>query len=236
MSRYVLEQNGALYRIELNQPRDLSDFSINSTFVHNDRFTKYEITATLDGSMYKIDEPTDGEKKDDFASYTRTLNKETYDEYLKKKRVIPAKNTTWIYNIVDGKSEQERILYKEDDFVVIPTYTWNGDHDKLHVLGIVRDKDIMTIRDLNSSHVKLLQRIQRAGLDTIKKHYNVESNMIRVYLHYPPSTWLLHVHFEIITHISNSCVTEHCHNLDMVMQNLQMDSDYYKKVIMTVLE
>ena len=104
------------------------------------------------------------------------------------------------------------------------------------MLGLVTDKTITTIRDLNSSHIPLLQNIMASGYDQIKKHYDIDKNMIRVYLHYPPSTWLLHVHFEIITHVSNSCVIEHCHSLCMVIQNLRMCNTYYKDVVMDTLE
>jgi len=236
MHRYVLKQNSEVYTIELSPPSGLSDFTINETLVKNDRFSKFQVTASLEGYMIRVDAPTTDELKSGDLTSVRTIKAETYEEYLLKKSKIPVKNTKWIYNIVDKVSEQDRILFRNDEFIIIPTFTWNNDVSKLHVLGIVTDKQISTIRDLNSSHIPLLQSVMVFGYDQIKQHYNVDQNMIRVYLHYPPSTWLLHVHFEIITHLSNSCVIEHCHSLSMVIQNLRMCDTYYKDVVMDTLE
>lgn len=236
MQNYVLKQNGEVYKIEILPPNGLSDITINDTVVSNDRFSKFQITALLEGFMFKIDDPTSDETNSANISSVRTIKTETYEEYLTKKSKILPKNTKWIYNIIDGYNEQDRILYREDNFIIIPTFTWNNDVNRLHVLGIVTDKRIMTIRDLNSSHISLLKDIMKIGCEQIKQKYNVGKEMIRIYLHYPPSTWLLHVHFEIITHVSNSCVVEHCHNLSMVIQNLEMCDTYYKDITMDTLE
>jgi hypothetical protein len=49
----------------------------------NDRFTKYNVTVNLEGSIIKIDGATDEESSEVTCTYT--LSTETYEEYLQKK-------------------------------------------------------------------------------------------------------------------------------------------------------
>jgi hypothetical protein len=232
MNQYILTQNETVYKIELDQPKDISDFVISSVEVENDRFKKYKVVASMTGYMYKIENATHNESN----IYTRVLGTETYSEYLKHKNIVSEKNTKWIYNIIHKISEQENILYRDNDCVVIPTYTWNGDMNKLHILGIVTDQSLMTIRDLHTNNVSLLEHIREKGLQSIKNKYNIDRDIIRTYIHYPPSTWLLHIHFEVITNISDSCVTEYCHNVSHVIYNLTLDNNYYQNMTMDILK
>lgn len=233
MSQYVLKQNGVIYKVDIKHPTDLSDFIVGPVQYSNDRFTKYTVTVNLEGSIIKIDDATDEESNDIICTYT--LNTETYEEYLQKKMNVNIKNVQWIYNIIDKLCEQENILYRDDECVIIPTYTWNGDVNKLHILGIGTDKSIMTLRDLGTDNIPMLEHIREKGLEYIKKIYNIDKCMIRVYIHYPPSTWSLHIHFELISNITSSCVTEYCHNLSQVIYNLKLDNNYYKNLVMDIL-
>jgi hypothetical protein len=104
-------------------------------------------------------------------------------------------------------------LYQDNQCIIIPTYTWSGDVNKLHILGIGTDKSIMTLRDLGRDNISMLENIREKGLEYIKKIYNIDKHMIRIYIHYPLSTWSLYIHFELISNITSSCVTEYCHNL-----------------------
>lgn len=233
MANFVLNQGSTFYRLDLKCPTDISDVTIKEKEVANDRFTKYDVSVNLEGKMYEV---TDTDPiNPELTKPPRKIGKETFSEYLLKRDCVLERNVKWIYNIIDGKSEQDRIIHKENDFIIIPTLTWNGDKNKLHVLAIVSDKSLMTIRDLRGKHIDLLKKIYETGLDIVSKEYSVDRDLIRTYIHYPPSTWLLHIHFQIITHVDSSCAIEQCHNLPMVIQNLEMEGDYYKKVIMETL-
>lgn len=168
--------------------------------------------------------------------FIKRLRVESYDEYLQKRESIKQSRLKWIHDIVDGESEQDKIIHREDDLVLIPARGWNGESSRLHVLGIVTDKSIMTLRDLRSEHVPLLERIRDRGLELIESQYGVDKSLIRTYIHYYPSAWLLHVHFENISSITHSCAIENAHRLSSVITNLNISGTYYKDIDIEVTE
>ena len=59
---------------------------------------------------------------------------------------------------------------------------------------------------------------------------------VRVYFHYPPTFYRLHIHIMNLGLESLSCIVERCHDLNMVIQNLAIKSDYYQTVSLNVFE
>ncbi len=55
----------------------------------------------------------------------------------------------------------------------------------------------------------------------------------KAYLHYQPSFYHLHIHFAHINYIDQ--FQERNHQLNQVIQNLTIDSDYYKKATLECL-
>ena len=55
---------------------------------------------------------------------------------------------------------------------------------------------------------------------------------MKIYIHYNPSTYHLHIHFvnNLFHNISSS--VEYSHELNNVIFNLELDSDYYKKIVL----
>ena len=151
----------------------------------------------------------------------------------------------WIYNIIDGISEQEDIIYRDDKFLLIPNFTSSrliksnnsnvlSNAEKFHLLAIIIQKDIKSLRDLTAEHINLLQHILKNSLSTIKKIYNINEKHLKIYIHYPPSTWHLHIHFCTVANIYASSSVEHSYALNQIIFNLNMCSDYYKKIDMEV--
>ena len=62
----------------------------------------------------------------------------------------------------------------------------DGDIQTLNLLAIVRQRDILTIRDLNASHLPLLKNIRRTGLKAISDTFKVEPRFFRAFFHYQP--------------------------------------------------
>ena len=90
-----------------------------------------------------------------------SLISETYQRYEKIVRPYIENNqlnAQWVYNIIDGKSERERILLETDQFLVLPDIMWDGKAtESLHILGIVKPHDIHSIRDLKPEHIPMLE-------------------------------------------------------------------------------
>ncbi|KAJ8412569.1 hypothetical protein AAFF_G00129050 [Aldrovandia affinis] len=138
----------------------------------------------------------------------------------------------WVYNILEKKAEADRIIYEDPDpkvgFVLLPDFKWDQKQlDDLYLIAIIHRRDIKSLRDLTSEHIPLLCNIRKGGEDAIQKRYDVPANKLRVYLHYQPSYYHLHVHFTSLSYDAPGCGVEKAHLLSDVIQNLQADPQYY---------
>jgi len=104
----------------------------------------------------------------------------------------------WITNILEHKAEQESVIYEDPDkdtgFVLVTDFKWNKQSDALKLLALPFQK-ISSLRELNGSHLPLLKNIRDAGTEAISKKFNIPVSRLRIYLHYRPSYYYLHVHF-----------------------------------------
>ncbi|XP_074530993.1 m7GpppX diphosphatase [Halichoeres trimaculatus] len=139
----------------------------------------------------------------------------------------------WVHNILEKKAEAERIVYEDPDpkvgFVLLPDFKWDQKQlDDLYLIAIAHCRDIKSLRDLESEHLPLLKNILQKGKEAITERYCIPGNQLRVYLHYQPSYYHLHVHFTKLGYEAPGCSVERAHLLSDVIQNLQSDSQYYR--------
>lgn len=78
-----------------------------------------------------------------------------------------------MYNILDKKTESERIVFEDPDpkkgFILLPDMKWDGiQAENLYLVAIVHDKSIRSIRDLTEKHLELLENIRDSGTVCIK--------------------------------------------------------------------
>lgn len=101
-------------------------------------------------------------------------------------------------NILEHKAEQENIVYEDTDkdigFILVTDLKWDKQLDTLKLLALPFQK-IRSLRELNASHLPLLRNIRDAGTAAISKKFNVPASQLRIYFHYQPSYYYLHVHF-----------------------------------------
>ncbi|XP_063799751.1 m7GpppX diphosphatase [Pseudophryne corroboree] len=144
----------------------------------------------------------------------------------------------WVYNILEKKAEADRIVYENPDpeqgFILIPDFKWNQKQvEDLYLIAICNPRGIKSLRDLTADHLPLLKNILREGQEAILKRYSIPGNQLRVYLHYQPSYYHLHVHFTALGHDAPGTVVERAHLLCDVIQNLEMDPQYYRTRALT---
>ena len=138
----------------------------------------------------------------------------------------------WVQNILDHKSETERIVCDDEDpevgFVLLPDMKWDGIQlESLYMMAIARKNGIKSIRDLDQSHLPLLHNIKNKCLKVIEDKYGLKASQMRVYLHYQPSYYHLHIHFTSLDYENTSI--ERNHLLDNVINNINIRGDYYQK-------
>lgn len=195
----------------------------------NDVFKKYN--SKINGLTGELIECNDLSRTDSFC---RKLVNETYQDYCEFISKRDFKKEQWIYNIIDGIAEQDKILYRDEKIVIIPNYTWktDGDLSKMYILTIPIDKTLHSLRDLNENHIEMLEHIKTKTLETIKTTYGFDSDIVKCYLHYSPSTYHLHIHFCLVSNTETNSSVEYSHSLTNVITNIKIKNDYYQTIVL----
>uniref|UniRef100_A0A8C9DHR6 m7GpppX diphosphatase n=1 Tax=Prolemur simus TaxID=1328070 RepID=A0A8C9DHR6_PROSS len=144
----------------------------------------------------------------------------------------------WVYNILDKKAEADRIVFENPDpsdgFVLIPDLKWNQQQlDDLYLIAICHRRGIRSLRDLTPEHLPLLRNILCQGQEAIRQRYQVQGDRLRVYLHYLPSYYHLHVHFTALGFEAPGSGVERAHLLAQVIENLECDPRHYERRTLT---
>ncbi|EME41074.1 hypothetical protein DOTSEDRAFT_74567 [Dothistroma septosporum NZE10] len=129
---------------------------------------------------------------------------EIYEKYVKvcMRLCREEGRLNWVFNILDGKAEQENVLYRssateeEDDFLLLPDLNWDRQTlGSLHLLALPIRKDIWSVRDLQKSHVPWLRHLRGTLATSATQLYpGVEEDMLKFYVHYQPTYYHFHVH------------------------------------------
>ncbi len=199
----------------------------NKLTLKNDIYEKYNATAQIDGELIICNDVNLMRRSE------KKIIRETYEDYLKYIMKREPKKDQWIYNIIDGTSEQESVLHRDEQCIVIPTYVWDGNNvDKLHILCIPTDTTLRCIRSLNASHIPLLEHMKKKTIEVIKNKYGLDERYLKMFFHYEPSTYHLHIHFINSSYHDSRSSVEYSHELNNVIFNMSICNDYYQRVIL----
>lgn len=199
----------------------------NNKTMENDIYEKYEATAEISGELIVCNDVSKMKRTE------KKLVRETYEEYLTSLKKRDPNKDKWIYNIIDGTSEQELILHRDESCIIIPTYMWDSVNiEKLHILCLPTDITLRSIRSLTAAHIPLLEHMKKVTLETIKAKYGLDECYLKIFFHYEPSTYHLHIHFINTAHYEARSSVEYSHELNNVIFNLSLYSQYYKVAIL----
>ena len=106
--------------------------------------------------------------------------------YMQKQRDEGRLN--WVFNILEGRAEQEDVLYREhgeEGFLLAPDLNWDRKTlTSLHLLGIAERRDIWSMRDLTKNHIMWLKHMKQKLLDSTAKLYpSVNADQLKLYVH-----------------------------------------------------
>lgn len=143
-----------------------------------------------------------------------------------------------MYNILEHKQEADRIVFEDEcrtnGFVILPDLKWDGKTlETLYLIAIVHRHSLKSLRDLNETHLLLLKNIRDKGISVIREKYGVERSQLRIYLHYQPSFYHLHVHFTYLKYEAPGIRCERSHLLDTVIDNIELMPDYYQRATLS---
>lgn len=227
-SAFILDNK--LISVKPEGKQTLDNIEIVKKTFDNDRYKKYKVNIKTQGEVVILDSPSEREimrLKKDHSRYI-----ETYDDYIQNtSQEIQNQNLTWIYNILDKKEEMINILFENDHFVLLPDFKWTRESlDDIYLLAIVKRRDLGSIRDLTDNELPMLQDIYDNGLKVLQNDYSVDQSQVRVYLHYHPTYWHLHVHFNLLKNSYNGSSMDVCHSLIQVIENIKLCSNYYQRM------
>jgi len=195
----------------------------------NDIYEKYAATSEISGELIVCHDKTK------MANRAKKLARETYAEYMQTIEQRDPTKDAWIYNILDGIAEQDAILRRDAQCIVIPTYTWDTTNaDELHVLCLPTDKSLRSIRSLTAEHIPLLEHMKRETTRVIRDTYHIDEHHLKMFFHYDPSTYHLHIHFVNMANSHAGSSVEYSHELHNVMFNLSICSDYYTRAVLNM--
>jgi m7GpppX diphosphatase len=209
-------------------PNEVMSFVKENEIFTNDAFIKYSATAEIRGELIVCNNITKLK-----PPKLKKMVKETYKQYLTFIEKRDLEKDRWIYNIIDGKKEQELILYADDKCIVIPTYIWDSKNiDKLHILCLPTDKTLRCIRSLTNEHIELLEHMKNKTINVIKRVYNLDETQIKILFHYEPSTYHLHLHFINVNTVYLNSSVELSHEFNNVLFNLSICPNYYQQIVL----
>ncbi|OAL54347.1 scavenger mRNA decapping enzyme [Pyrenochaeta sp. DS3sAY3a] len=134
------------------------------------------------------------ETPDIYAQYVRP--------YMQRQREKGALN--WVFNIIEGRTEQEDVMYREhgeEGFLLLPDLNWDRKTmGSLHLLGLVERRDIWSVRDLKRGMVEWVRHMREKMVEaTVKLYPEIERDQLKLYVHYQPTYYHFHIH---IVHVS----------------------------------
>ncbi|KAJ3343456.1 hypothetical protein HDU93_008115 [Gonapodya sp. JEL0774] len=163
-----------------------------------------------------------------FVRETPELYENVTRKYIES---VPASRIDWVYNILDGKKEQESLVWDDKDpqggFILVPDSKWDRQNtNMLYFTVILRRRDVKSLRDLTREHVPLLKHIRQTVMRVVPERYpSVKPEFINMFVHYQPTYYHFHIH---VVHIRHPPTGQHP-TLDDIIENLELFDGYYQR-------
>lgn len=106
--------------------------------------------------------------------------------------------------------------------------------EQVNWLAIATEPGLRSLRDLRGRHAPMLRRMLALSKLRIQEETGVHQEEIMAYVHYPPSVYQLHVHFAYPYAQYNHRDVFRIHSLETVINNLEIDPEYYQKARLQV--
>ncbi|XP_005103893.1 m7GpppX diphosphatase [Aplysia californica] len=207
--------------------------------LHNDIYSTFEIFSTPNKADMRatLIFPATEKHISKYSEHQPFIVNETPDLY--RDVTLPCIEASkfsiqWVYNILDKTKEADRIVTEDSDpetgFVLIPDLKWDRQKmESLYLVAIVHKRGLRSLRDLTAEHLPLLKNVLQKGQAAIKEQFGVGSDKLRIYFHYQPSYYHLHIHFSHIRFDAPGTDVMRAHLLSDVIDNLSINPDFYKK-------
>ncbi|KAI9652730.1 MAG: hypothetical protein M1831_006623 [Alyxoria varia] len=170
-----------------------------------------------------------------------TETPEIYQKYTRPfiKAQREAGRLNWVYNILDGNTEQEDVILRShstadsqissnEGFLLLPDLNWDRKTiTSLHLLAIVERRDLWSLRDLRKDQVPWLRNMRQQLLKAATSLYpGIEADQLKFYFHMPPSYFHLHIHIvHVVSEPGSTQALGKAIGLDGVISQLETMGD-----------
>lgn len=144
--------------------------------------------------------------------------------------------TQWVDNILHHGKEAETVVARDNDetrgYVLLPDMKWDQRLvELLYLVAIAMRADVASVRDLRGSHAPWLRSMLQLVRAAVAERYGVLPAQLRLFFHYQPLYYHLHVHVVNVAHpgLGDGVSAGRAILLDDVVANVELDPDYYKK-------
>ncbi|TFK47544.1 scavenger mRNA decapping enzyme [Heliocybe sulcata] len=159
---------------------------------------------------------------------TPALYKSVVEPYI---AAFPPSRTQWVTDILTGKTEAEKVLYKDPNpsagYLILPDMKWDlTTLSSLYLVAIALSPAIRSLRDLRKAHIPMLKSIRREGSRVVQSKWGLKRGSVRFFVHYQPSYYHFHVHIVNANYagLMGSTVGQ-AHLLDDIISMLESDVD-----------
>jgi m7GpppX diphosphatase len=168
----------------------------------NDKFSRHDGAASTAVSLTVVS-PANEVDIGKYSEQRSFVVRETAALYGKATRpfvdALPPKQIAWVYAILDGEAEMDRLIYEDEHCKLVPDTKWDrADLKSLYVLAVLKDRSLRSVRDLRGEHVGPLCKLRDGILACLQDKYGVERGQVRAYFHYLPSFWHAHIHVNVL--------------------------------------
>jgi len=168
--------------------------------------------------------------KDFFICSPEHYASEEVQLYIRHK--LRERDKQWIYELIKYAGNGA-VTMRNHETVHIDTDAWMLCRDvhpgrDTRYLVVFKDRRLLTVRDLDGSHVGMLANMQDRVALFMRQHHGDGWRKYRSFFHYMPSVYQLHAHVSAHTMSVNSTRR---HYLKQVIDNLRKRSDYYEQAL-----
>ncbi|KAH9911666.1 scavenger mRNA decapping enzyme [Fomitopsis serialis] len=140
---------------------------------------------------------------------------------------FPASRTKWVQDILDGRSEADKVLHRDAAYVLLPDMKWDlATLGALYLVAIAASPALRSLRDLARAHLPMLRSIRREARRVVAERWALERGALRMFVHYQPSYYQFHVH---IVHVEYQgllgMTVGQAHLLDDVISLLELSPE-----------
>ncbi|KZT22760.1 scavenger mRNA decapping enzyme [Neolentinus lepideus HHB14362 ss-1] len=157
---------------------------------------------------------------------TPALYKSIVEPYIS---AFPPSRTQWVTDILAGKTEADKILYRDTDsatgYVILPDMKWDlTTLSSLYLVAIALSPYIRSLRDLRRMHIPMLKSVRREAMRVVRERWGLGTGAVRFFVHYQPSYYHFHVHIVNANYagLMGSTVGQ-AHLLDDIISMLECD-------------